>query len=133
MATVSARTGTRWGTRCRRGSERGAGIRGTTATLARAGDWYILEDMKQILLEVDDRMAAKLEAIAPARSRKRSEFLRKAIQQAIWDIEEAATREAYERQPDSAEPPGLDPRVWDPRGWPQPRPQPQSRKTGRKR
>lgn len=84
-------------------------------------NYHILTYMKQILLELDDGMAAKLEAIAPARSRKRSEFLRKAIQQAIWDLEEAATREAYERQPDSTEPLSFDPGVWDPKAWPRSR------------
>lgn len=62
-------------------------------------------------------MAERLEAIAPARSRKRSEFLRRAIQEAIWALEEEATREAYARQPDSDERPGIDARVWTAEGW----------------
>jgi predicted transcriptional regulator len=87
--------------------------------------------MKQILLEVDDRLAERLEAIAPARSRKRSEFLRRAIQEAIWALEEEATRDAYVRQPDSGEQP-VDARVWDPSGW-QAAPARRSRKPRRKR
>jgi hypothetical protein len=73
--------------------------------------------MKQILLEVDDRLAERLEAIAPARSRKRSEFLRRAIQEAIWAMEEEATREAYARQPAPDERSGFDASVWEPEGW----------------
>ncbi len=88
--------------------------------------------MKQILLEIDDGIAARLEAIAPARSRKRSEFLRKAIQQAIWDIEEEATQAAYERQPDLTDPLSFDARVWDPQSWPRTE-KPKPKKAGRKR
>jgi len=94
--------------------------------------FHILEYMKQLLLEVDDRLAARLEAIAPARSRKRSEFLRRAIEEAIWAMEEEATRAAYARQPDSDDPPGFDPRVWQPEGS-QPTSGRQPRKARRKR
>ena len=69
--------------------------------------------MKQILLELDEDTASKLERVAPARSRKRSEFLREAVRKALWELEERATAEAYARQPDSAEPSYVDPRAWD--------------------
>jgi predicted transcriptional regulator len=88
--------------------------------------------MKQILLEIDDRLAERLESLAPARSRKRSEFLRRAIQEAIWALEEAATREAYLRQPDAGESRGLDPRAWSPGGW-EPSSRPRSKGPRRKR
>jgi len=76
-------------------------------------DEYILEIMKQILVELDDAMAAKLEEVAPARSRRRSEFVRSALSKALWDLEEQKTAEAYRRQPDSAEDVYFDPDVWE--------------------
>jgi len=71
--------------------------------------------MKQLLIEVDDDVAARLEAVAPARSRRRSDFVRDAIQRALWQIEEETTAEAYRRQPDSVVDAYLDPRVWEAR------------------
>jgi predicted transcriptional regulator len=60
--------------------------------------------MKQILIQLDDVAAAQLEKIAPGRSRRRSEFLRKVIARALLDTLEPRTREAYERWPDAAVP-----------------------------
>ena len=70
--------------------------------------------MKQMLIELDPETAAKLEKVAPARSRRRSEFVRAAIRRALWEVEERATRDAYLRQPDLAEDTCLDPAAWDP-------------------
>jgi predicted transcriptional regulator len=67
-----------------------------------------------MLIELDAETAAKLEKVAPARSRRRSEFVRAAIRRALWEVEERATREAYLRQPQLAEEPSLDPAAWDP-------------------
>jgi predicted transcriptional regulator len=75
--------------------------------------------MKQLLIEVEDDVAAKLEAAAPGRSRRRSEFVRMAIRRALWELEEAATAEAYKRQPDSASDAYVDSSAWEPR--PRPR------------
>jgi predicted transcriptional regulator len=69
--------------------------------------------MKQLLIEVDDELAAELEKVAPGRSRRRSEFIRHAIRQALWDLEEQKTSEAYRSQPDSEAESYLDPRVWE--------------------
>jgi predicted transcriptional regulator len=68
--------------------------------------------MKQLLIELDDEMAEQLERVAPAQSRRRSEFIRAAIRQALWAQEERAVAEAYARQPDSAEAAYVDPQVW---------------------
>jgi Arc/MetJ-type ribon-helix-helix transcriptional regulator len=76
---------------------------------------YILLHMKALLVALDDQMAAKLERAAPGRQRQRSEFIRNAIRQALWEIEEKATAEAYGRMPDSSEDVYLDPAVWEPR------------------
>ncbi len=77
--------------------------------------FYILLAMKQLLVEVDDDVAASLERVAPARSRRRSEFIRMAIRKALWEEEERATAAAYSRQPDSSSDAYLDPRAWEPR------------------
>ncbi|HEX2224515.1 MAG TPA: hypothetical protein VHN15_09935 [Thermoanaerobaculia bacterium] len=68
--------------------------------------------MKSLLIEVDDELASRLERVAPARSRRRSEFVRAAILKALWEAEEQATAEAYARHPDSGEP-AFDPGVWE--------------------
>lgn len=66
----------------------------------------------QVLIDLDDDTAEKLEQVAPAR-RKRSRFIRTAIRRALWEIEEQATAEAYRTQPDSGEDAYVDARVWD--------------------
>ena len=70
--------------------------------------------MKQVLIELDDELAAKLERAAPARSRRRSEFIRTAIKQALCALEEEATRGAYQRIPDDLSDYAFDPRTWEP-------------------
>lgn len=70
--------------------------------------------MKSLLVEVDDELASRLERVAPARSRRRSEFVRAAILKALWEAEEQATAEAYARQPDSPEV-QFGPAVWESR------------------
>ena len=65
----------------------------------------------QILIDLDLATAARLEKVAPARSRRRSEFVRAAIRKALWDLEERATGRAYAAQPD-LEPPLFDPAAW---------------------
>lgn len=74
---------------------------------------YIELYMKQLLIEVDDEMAEQLERVAPARSRRRSEFIRNAIGKALADVEERRTAEAYRRQPDFDGDAYVDPRVWE--------------------
>ena len=87
----------------------------------------MLVHMKQLLIqiEIDAETAARLEKIAPSRSRRRSRFIRSAIRRALWDVEEAATEQAYRRQPDSAE------EAFDPAAWEPSRPAPRSRKKPR--
>ncbi|MGH9324384.1 MAG: ribbon-helix-helix protein, CopG family [Vicinamibacteria bacterium] len=69
--------------------------------------------MKQLLVELEDELADRLEEIAPGRSRRRSEFIRRAIRKAIWELEEQATAEAYARLPDVAKDVYVDPAVWE--------------------
>jgi predicted transcriptional regulator len=70
--------------------------------------------MKQILIELDDATAARLEAVAPARSRRRSEFVRAAIRRALAAVREEEAAAAYARHPDS-EPAYFDAAAWEAR------------------
>ncbi len=67
----------------------------------------------RVIINLDDDLVTGLEQVAPARSRLRSEFIRTAIQKALWEREEEATAAAYARQPDSADEAYLDARVWE--------------------
>jgi predicted transcriptional regulator len=58
--------------------------------------------MKQLLVQFDDQTSALLERVAPGRSRKRSEFIRRAVARALLDELERGTRAAYEKRPDEA-------------------------------
>jgi predicted transcriptional regulator len=71
--------------------------------------------MKSLLIELDDEVVARLEQVAPGRTRRRSEFIRMAVRRALWALEEEATAEAYRRQPDSAADAYVDSGVWEPR------------------
>ena len=75
----------------------------------------MLEYMKTLIVELDDEVAAKLERVAPGRTRQRSEFIRNAVRKALWELEEQETSEAYSRQPDSGNDAFLDPAVWESR------------------
>jgi hypothetical protein len=81
--------------------------------------------VKQILIELDEETAAKLEVAAPARSRRRSAFIREAIWRALWELEEKRTREAYLRAPDAPEPAWPEP-PWE--AWSTKEPKPRARK-----
>jgi Arc/MetJ-type ribon-helix-helix transcriptional regulator len=72
--------------------------------------------MKQLLIEIDEDTVERLEKVAPARSRRRSEFIRAAIRRALWDLEERQTQEAYGRQPDSGDDTYIDPDAWEAEG-----------------
>ncbi len=69
--------------------------------------------MKQVLIELDDVTASRLERVAPAGARKRSAFIRLAIRRALDEIAERDTARAYGWQPatDGAE--FFDATVWD--------------------
>jgi hypothetical protein len=56
--------------------------------------------MKQVLIQLDDAAAARLEEVAPGSRRKRSEFLRGVIARAVHETLELRTREAYRKWPD---------------------------------
>jgi predicted transcriptional regulator len=79
--------------------------------------------MKQILIELDDETARRLEEAAPGKARMRSRFIRDAIRRSLDAIAEARMADAYRAAPDG-EPPHLDPAVWEPAS---------ARRTGTKR
>ncbi len=82
--------------------------------------------MAQILVQVSDQMLESLEKVAPGSSRKRSRFIRLALQKALMEVQDLGTREAYRRVPDDTLD-WFDPRVWD--EW---KPRPSPRRTKRK-
>ena len=55
--------------------------------------------MKNILVQLDDRCARDLERVAPARDRKRAEFIRLAVRRAIDLALDGATEVAYRAAP----------------------------------
>ena len=57
--------------------------------------------MPSILVELDDATFKRLNAVAPAARRKRSEFVRNAVREAIRKQEYARMREAYLKMPDT--------------------------------
>lgn len=72
----------------------------------------MIDHMKQVLVQLDDDLAERLEAVAPAKSHKQSEFVRGAIARALQDAMEANTRAAYARWPDEGS--SVNPREWAP-------------------
>jgi hypothetical protein len=68
--------------------------------------------MKQILIEIDDETARRLEEVAPGKARMRSRFIRDAIRRSLDAIVEGRMAEAYRADPDD-EPAHLDPAVWE--------------------
>ena len=80
-----------------------------------ATGFIIDEYMKQLLVEIDEETFKKLEQVAPARSRRRSAFIRAAIHKAICEKQEHDTAAAYRRVPDSADDAWFDARVWEPK------------------
>jgi predicted transcriptional regulator len=70
--------------------------------------------MKQLIIELDAALARRLERVAPGKARKRSEFVRAAIAEALDRALEAETREAYLRVADSGDE-HFDPATWEQR------------------
>jgi metal-responsive CopG/Arc/MetJ family transcriptional regulator len=70
--------------------------------------------MPQVLIQFDEATLRAIDRIAPAAKRKRADFIRKAVKDAIFQRETDRMREAYLRQPDSVEEAG----VWElPEDW----------------
>ena len=65
--------------------------------------------MPQVLIHFDEATLKAIDRIAPAAKRKRADFIRLAVKDAIFRRETERMREAYRLQPDSVE--GSD--TWD--------------------
>jgi metal-responsive CopG/Arc/MetJ family transcriptional regulator len=59
--------------------------------------------MAQVLIHFDEATLKAIDRIAPAAKRKRADFVRTAVKDAIFRHETQRMREAYRLQPDSAE------------------------------
>ena len=59
--------------------------------------------MSQVLSDFDDATLRAVDRIAPAAKRKRADFIRQAVKDAIFREETARMREAYRLQPDSSD------------------------------
>jgi len=58
--------------------------------------------LRSILIQLDDATYKALNQVAPAAKRRRTEFIRQAVKEAIRRHEYARIRESYRKQPDSA-------------------------------
>lgn len=68
--------------------------------------------MKQVLVELPDQLARRLEKVAPSRERKRASFIRQAIARALDEIQEAKTEAAYRKDPQGDGAEWFDASVW---------------------
>jgi predicted transcriptional regulator len=59
--------------------------------------------MPQVLIQFDDATLRAIDRIAPPAKRKRADFIRRAVKDAIFRQETDRMREAYRLQPDSVE------------------------------
>ena len=59
--------------------------------------------MPQVLIQFGEATLQAIDRIAPGARRKRADFIRRAVKDAIFRQESERTREAYRLQPDSAE------------------------------
>jgi metal-responsive CopG/Arc/MetJ family transcriptional regulator len=70
--------------------------------------------MPQILVQFDDATLQAIDRVAPAAERKRAEFIRRAVKDALFQLESDRMREAYLLQPDTPDDAGS----WDlPEEW----------------
>ena len=60
---------------------------------------HILVHMVQFLVQLDDRLAKELDRVVPAKSRKRSEFIRRAVRKALMEVDDRRTAEKYRKAP----------------------------------
>jgi predicted transcriptional regulator len=65
--------------------------------------------MSQVLIHFDEATLKAIDRIAPATKRKRADFIRQAVKDAIFRQEAERMREAYRLQPDSE----ADSETWD--------------------
>ena len=59
--------------------------------------------MPKVLIQFEESTLEAIDRIAPAAKRKRADFIRAAVKDAIFRYEQERMREAYRLQPDSAQ------------------------------
>ena len=59
--------------------------------------------MPQVLINFDSSTLESIDRFAPAANRKRADFIRNAVKDAIFLLETARMREAYRLQPDTVD------------------------------
>jgi hypothetical protein len=59
--------------------------------------------MSQVLIRFDEATLKAIDRIAPSAGRKRADFIRQSVKDAIFRQETERMREAYRLQPDSTE------------------------------
>ena len=74
---------------------------------------YARSMARQLIVELGEALARELERAAPARSRRRSSFIRAALRRALDELVETRMAEAYKAQSD-VEPAHFDARLWEP-------------------
>jgi hypothetical protein len=57
--------------------------------------------MPQVLVQFESATLEAIDRIAPAAKRKRADFIRKAVKDAIFKHDQEKMRQAYQLQPDS--------------------------------
>ena len=78
-------------------------------------EFHRLLSMQQVIIELDDRTIERLNQVAPAKARKRSEFIREAIRRALNERLEADMERAYAAHAPEAAEVDLDPTTWEAR------------------
>jgi hypothetical protein len=70
--------------------------------------------MQKVLVQFEEVTLEAIDRIAPAAKRKRADFIRSAVKEAIFRYEQERMREAYRLKPDSAQ----EADTWDlPEAW----------------
>jgi metal-responsive CopG/Arc/MetJ family transcriptional regulator len=59
--------------------------------------------MQKVLVQFEEATLEAIDRIAPAAKRKRADFIRSAVKDAIFRFEQERMQEAYRLQPDSAQ------------------------------
>ncbi len=59
--------------------------------------------MPQVLVQFDEATLKAIDRVAPAAKRKRADFIRKAVKDALFRQETERMREAYRLQPDTVD------------------------------
>jgi len=59
--------------------------------------------MQKVLIQFEDATLEAVDRIAPAAKRKRADFIRRAVKDAIFRYEQERMRQAYQVQPDSTD------------------------------